>query len=72
MCRRQPGSSRAPRMLGQIADADGAASSLRDRMIVLDRAAGHADGADHDALGVNDWKAAREGYEPVVRMFDAE
>jgi len=72
MCRRQPCGSRAPRMLGQIADADGAAPSFRDRMIILDRAAGHADRADHDAVSVNDWKAAREGNEPVVRMFDAE
>ena len=41
-------------------------------MIVLDRAATHTDGADQDALLIDDGHATRKGDESAIGMLDAK
>src|SRR5262249_47860536 len=60
-----------PGMLWQLAHADHLHACFRHRVVVLDRAAAHADGADEHAVLVDDGKAAREGNQPFIGMLDA-
>ncbi len=61
-----PHRSCAPRMLRQIADADRSNSGERDRVIILDGAAADADGANQNALLVDDGQTAGECNKSVV------
>src|SRR5262245_37750882 len=58
-------------MLRQLADAKHLHTSFCHRVVVLDRAAANADGANQNTILVDDGQAAGEGDQPVIGMFDA-
>ena len=56
----------------QVARADGFDAGCCNRVVVLDGATGHADGADQDAFAIDDRQTAWERDQPVVGMLDAK
>src|SRR6478609_3307154 len=66
LCRLGP-----PGMRGQLGQANDLDACLGYRMVVLDRAAAHPDGADQHAVLIDDGHAAGEGDQTVVGVLDA-